>query len=124
MKKLFALTLVVILTLGLAPTASAASPWNNRSNCICVAEGFTTCPFRDTLGNFLARTDVVENLDALVQEGTITEAARDLWLERFDYGGGAGLGICRSAGFCLRQGANCRNQGAARGARNGQNRWR
>ena len=126
MKKLFVLTLVVILTLGFTSTLSAASPWNNRANCICAAEGFSGCPFRDERGNFLTRSTVVENLDALVQEGTISQAARDLWLERFDAGLGAGFGLCRGAGFCqgLGLGLGNGNQGAARGAGFGRNRCR
>ena len=111
MKKLLVLTLVVVLTLGFSSTVLATDPWGARGWCwgyesadgywgrglgwcggFGAADGFWGCPFRDASGNFLSRAGILENLDALVADGTITQAQRDLWLERYDQG--FGLGRC------------------------------
>ena len=99
MKKLFAITLVVVLTLGFTTTVFAQNPWGQRNEWCLANEwcggfgwqgGFANCPFRDASGNFLSRADVVDNLDALVADGSITADQRDLWLERYDLGFGRG----------------------------------
>ena len=101
MKKIFAMTLVVVLTLGFTTTIFAQNPWPPRNEW-CLAnewcggfgrgwqEGFARCPFREESGNFLQRADIEANLDALVADGSITAAQRDLWLERYDLGFGPG----------------------------------
>ena len=105
MKKLFALALVIVLTFGFTTTAFANDPWGARGRGWCrgyesadgawgrgwcggfgFADGTWGCPFRDAQGGFLPRADISANLDALVEDGSITEAQRDLWLERFDSG--------------------------------------
>ena len=108
MKKLFALTLVVVLTFGFTTVIFAQNPWGPRNEW-CFAnewcggfglgwrDGFANCPFRDASGNFLQRADIVDNLDALVADGSITAAQRDLWLERYDQG--FGLGWCGGGRF-------------------------
>ena len=108
MKKLFALMLVIVLTLGFSSTVLANSPgstwgrgwcWGYESADGTWAPGMGWCgggwgcPFRDASGNFLQRADVVANLDVLVADGTITQTQMDLWLERFD-SGFFGMGRC------------------------------
>ena len=130
MKKLFALTLVIVLTLGFSSTVLANEPWG-RGWCWGFesadgawapgmgwcgggwgwSDGFWGCPFRDASGNFLQRADVVANLDALVADGTVTQAQMDLWLERFD-SGFFGMGRCGGGRF---------QNGNQRGGRRG---WR
>ena len=120
MKKLFALMLVVILTFGFTTTVFGQSPWGPRNEWCFAGEwcggfgrgwqGLANCPFRDASGSFLQRADIVDNLDALVADGSITEAQRDLWLERYDLGFGPGLcgggrwqnGQQRGGGRCWR----------------------
>ena len=115
MKKLFALALVVVLTLGLGSSVLASPVWQRgwcwgyeasdgywgRGWCggFGFADGTWGCPFRDIHGNFLTRDDVVANLDALVADGRITSAQRDAWLEGFDLGFGPGFGRCQGGRF-------------------------
>ena len=139
MKKVFAITLVVVLTLGFSSTVLANDPWGTWGRGWCwgyesadgnwgrglgwcggfgVADGFWGCPFRDASGSFLSRADVVANLDALVADGTITQAQRDLWLERFDLGFGPGMGRFGggrfNAGENWQRGGGWQQQGGSR----------
>ena len=119
MKKLFAITLVVVLTLGFTTSIFAQNPWGPRNEWCFANEwcggfgwqgGFANCPFRDASGNFLTRAEVEENLNALVADGSITAAQRDLWLERHDLG--FGLGRCGRGGW-----QNGNRRGGGRGFR-------
>ena len=106
MKKLFAISLVLVLTLGFTTTIFAQSPWGGRNEWCLANEwcggfgwqgGFANCPFRDESGSFFSRADIESNLDALVADGSITAAQRDLWLERYDQG--FGFGRCGGGRF-------------------------
>ena len=125
MKRVLAILLVVVLTLGFTTTVFAQNPWGQRNewcnaNDWCPGGGFgwqsgiANCPFRDASGNFLSRAEIEENLDSLVADGSITEAQRDIWLERHDQGFGPGR--CGNRRF--QNGNNRRGwQGGGRGFR-------
>ena len=131
MKKFLSLALVLVLTLGLPTTVAASQPRQGGGWCwgfeaqedywgrgwcggFRFADGNWGCPFRDIAGNFLFRGEVVANLDALVADGTITQAQRDAWLESFDQGFGMGFGFCGGGRFGGRQnghfGGRCRRR--------------
>ena len=117
MKRICAIGLVLILTLGFTTTAFASPPrWGAQLGCICF-DANSNHHFWDADGNFLSRADVEANLNSAVTAGTMTAAERDLLLERFDfcavYGGGA---------FSVRRGGT--GQGFGRGAGRGLHcRW-
>ena len=132
MKKLIVFALVGVLLLGFSSTVLANDPWDTWGRGWCwgyesadgswgrgpgwcggfgARDGFWGCPFRDAAGNFLQRADVVSNLDALVADGTVTQAQMDMWLERFD-SGFFGMGRCGGGRF-----QNGNQRGGRRGGR-------
>ena len=101
MKRLMAIGLVLILTLGFATIAYASPRWHGHGDRFHHWDGGWGGHgrhFWDESGNFLSRYDVEASLDAAVAAGTITFEYRDFILERYDfcsiYGGGA-FGGCR-----------------------------
>ena len=102
MKKLTALALAAVMTLGFGVTAFASDIPASRFNEAQPGFWGGCCGglMWDEDGNFLSRDAFIERLDGLIQQGFIPEGEREFFIEMYDWcaaegGGQFGRGFRR-----------------------------